>query len=58
MSDGLLARQCDACGSEESGWKYLCPKCNITLCYGCGLNLILECDFYPLRCPVCRGELI
>jgi len=39
MSDGLLTKQCDACGSKELGWKYHCSKCNITLCYCCGLNL-------------------
>jgi len=58
MSDGFLTKQCDACGSKEGGWKYHCPKCNITLCFGCGLKLILNSHQYPLKCPMCGGEFI
>jgi hypothetical protein len=56
MTD-LLARPCDACGDKIGGGYSHCPKCNIYLCLVCSLDLQKMTNEFPVKCPMCGGEL-
>ncbi|MBK5133314.1 hypothetical protein JJE00_02675 [Candidatus Bathyarchaeota archaeon] len=57
MQDCCLRRPCDACGKRIQGGNWHCPRCNICLCYYCGLSLIIDYKHnYPLKCPMCNQE--
>jgi hypothetical protein len=49
MTD-LVARPCDACGRAIGGGFKRCPKCNIYLCFMCGLTLTKEFPEVPDVC--------
>jgi len=38
--DFCLTRECDACGKVCGGGFRYCPKCNICLCFCCGLLML------------------
>jgi hypothetical protein len=53
--DFCLTREYDACGEVCGGGFHYCPKCNICLCFLCGIILINAGYGFPITCPMC-GE--
>jgi hypothetical protein len=54
--DFCLTRECDACGQVCGGGFHYCPKCNIYLCFTCGLLLIQAGYDYPFSCLTCGSR--
>jgi hypothetical protein len=57
MPNEDLSRPCDAFGKPIAGGSKHCPKCNIYFCWYCGYVLQKNSKEYPVKCPMCGGEL-
>gem|GEM_PF-2292249 len=54
--DPCWSKLCELCGSRIQAGSFHCPKCNICICFTCGIQLLFKED-YPANCPKCGTKL-
>jgi len=56
MVDCCLTRLCDTYGERIQGGSFHCSKCDICICFSCGIELLRK-ENYPANCPKCGAKL-